>query len=107
MDFHGHNYIIVYKEKYTMDKQNKGTAKRVILSLLLASALGGCAAYPPARGNVDSSVRVDYGYHDGYYYDRYGYRDDNYRYRRDRRDNYSTRGSVGVNSPGVSVGIGR
>ena len=92
-----------------MKKLNPSTAKRVIFSLLVASALGGCAVYSPAPyGYVEPSVRVDYGYYGGDYrgYRDYGYRDDGYRYRGNRGGNYSTGGSVGVSSPGVSVGVG-
>jgi len=66
-----------------MNEHIKSTAKRVIFSLLLVSALGGCATYasgPYAQSAYYGAAPVSVGVGLGYYQGDYGYRGDGYRY---------------------------
>ncbi len=44
-----------------MTSQFKGAAKRLVISLLLACGLGGCAVYGPPYATYDSSYPYAYG----------------------------------------------
>lgn len=66
-----------------MKEQIKSTARRVVFSLLMAAALGGCATYasgPHAQPAYYGAAPVSVGVGLGFYQGDYGYRNNGHRY---------------------------